>query len=704
MEKLIKKWNLLLLMVCVMVMGLSITAFATEQQPAVIDTVIDEGEGNPVVPVIKYQLEDDNVIIELDDADQEFEYNGKEHAPMIKVFIITQVVNEEDGTVVENTEEVPQECYEVTYSDNVNVGSPTITVTGNEKQGCSGTISTKEVFSISPKSLSGSAVDLSTEKYTYDGKDKKPSATVTLDGVTLARNEDYKLTYSNNKEVGTATAVIEGVGNYKDSKKVTYTIKLGKPTVTVTPNYNKIKISWTKVTGASGYDVLRSTTKNKGYKTIKTITSGSTISYTDEKVSFNKKYYYVIHAYRKVNGKKVYADFSAQKSQTVQVATPKISKISRSSATALKVSWNKISGASGYALYRSTSEKGKYSKIAAIKSGKTVSYTDKGRSCGKTYYYKVKAYRTVSKKNYYGSYSPVKSGNTTPGKVSWNKTTTSYNSTSVTLKWKKVPEATGYSIYRSTEKYSGYKKVKVITKNSTLSWKDTGLEKGVVYYYKIRSYKNMGKYPVYGSYSSTFTKSVAGWKYVDGYKLYYNNNGKVVKDVSNLIGKQSSYVIKINKKKNTVTVYAKDGKKGYIIPVKAFVCSTGAATPLGTFKTPQKIRWHELDGPSYGQWCTRITGHILFHSVWYYKPKNTTLSVAQYNKLGTQASHGCVRLTAGDAKWIYDNCKLKTKVIIYNSNNPGPLGKPTAHKLPSWHTWDPTDPNVKSKCAKKGCH
>ena len=54
-------------------------------------------------------------------------------------------------------------------------------------------------------------------------------------------------------------------------------------------------------------------------------------------------------------------------------------------------------------------------------------------------------------------------------------------------------------------------------------------------------------------------------------KLYYNAKGKVVKDVSNLIGKQDSYVIKVNKQRCTVTVYAKDGDNGYIIPVKAFV-------------------------------------------------------------------------------------------------------------------------------------
>lgn len=175
--------------------------------------------------------------------------------------------------------------------------------------------------------------------------------------------------------------------------------------------------------------------------------------------------------------------------------------------------------------------------------------------------------------------------------------------------------------------------------------------------------------------------------------------------MSNIIGKQSSYVIKVNKQQNCVTVYAKDGSNGYIIPVKAMICSTGYSTPTGTFYTPAKYRWHTLMGPSYGQWCTRIYKSFLFHSVFYngYN-NNNALSVSAYNKLGITASHGCVRLTAGDAKWIYDNCKLSTKVIIYNSSTSGPLGKPSAYKLPYWHTWDPTDPNMKSKCKSRGCH
>ena len=110
-------------------------------------------------------------------------------------------------------------------------------------------------------------------------------------------------------------------------------------------------------------------------------------------------------------------------------------------------------------------------------------------------------------------------------------------------------------------------------------------------------------------------------------------------------------------------------------------------------------------GPCWGQWNTRISGSFLFHSVFYNSYRNNmALSVSAYNKLGLICSHGCVRLRAGDAKWIYDNCELGTKVIIYNSSMSGPFGKPTADTLPYWHTWDPTDPNVKDECRERGCH
>ena len=79
----------------------------------------------------------------------------------------------------------------------------------------------------------------------------------------------------------------------------------------------------------------------------------------------------------------------------------------------------------------------------------------------------------------------------------------------------------------------------------------------------------------------------------------------------------------------------------------------------------------------------------------YIEESPDTLEWEEYNKLGESASLGCVRLAAEDAKWIYDNCKRGTKVVVYSdTEEAGELGKPTALKIEAdspYRTWDPTD-------------
>ena len=159
------------------------------------------------------------------------------------------------------------------------------------------------------------------------------------------------------------------------------------------------------------------------------------------------------------------------------------------------------------------------------------------------------------------------------------------------------------------------------------------------------------------------------------------------------------YYLKVNYTANTVTAYKKDNDGNYTVPVRAMVCSTGSATPTsGVYKTLNKYRWRLLIGNSYGQYSTRITGQILFHSVPYERKSEDTLITKYYDRLGITTSLGCIRLTVADAKWIYDNCPLGTSVEFYASSNPGPLGKPSSLKITNYgyplNRWDPTDPNA----------
>lgn len=165
------------------------------------------------------------------------------------------------------------------------------------------------------------------------------------------------------------------------------------------------------------------------------------------------------------------------------------------------------------------------------------------------------------------------------------------------------------------------------------------------------------------------------------------------------------YRIEVIKNQCVVLVYGMDKSGNYSILHRAFLCSPGQATPTGTFYTHQVgyepkdsrgVPWAELMGGVWGQYCRAIVGGVFFHSVYYSTFGNpSTLYYSAYNQLGTICSHGCVRVTCGDAYWMYMNCPLGTEVRIYNSNAALPVPRPTAQKLysSSGFGWDPTDPD-----------
>ena len=173
-----------------------------------------------------------------------------------------------------------------------------------------------------------------------------------------------------------------------------------------------------------------------------------------------------------------------------------------------------------------------------------------------------------------------------------------------------------------------------------------------------------------------------------------NKDYSSVETVSNITG-NTPYYIKVNKRANTVTIYAKDDDGNYTVPFKVMICSTGLGTPSGKYKMPgTRRRWHALFGNVYGQYVTSIVGNFLFHSVPYLKMDSSTLEYWEYDKLGSTASRGCVRLTVADAQWIYNNISGGTIVEFYSDSDPGPLGKPSAQKISSnieCRGWDPTD-------------
>lgn len=167
--------------------------------------------------------------------------------------------------------------------------------------------------------------------------------------------------------------------------------------------------------------------------------------------------------------------------------------------------------------------------------------------------------------------------------------------------------------------------------------------------------------------------------------------------------KNNLYHLVVNRRTNTVTAYTYSEDGSYDVPVRAMVCSCGTGgadiTPVGEFRTASMRRWATLYGDAeheflYGQYVTEFNGDILFHSVPYEAESKDTLETAEFNKLGTNASQGCVRLAASDSYWIYKNCPLNTPVSVIDADGSAdPLGTPPAVKQNYRDGWDPTDPD-----------
>ena len=116
-------------------------------------------------------------------------------------------------------------------------------------------------------------------------------------------------------------------------------------------------------------------------------------------------------------------------------------------------------------------------------------------------------------------------------------------------------------------------------------------------------------------------------------------------------------------------VYVYEYSNGAYTKLKArFVCSTGTKanpTPLGTYRSTERIdEWHYfVDYNCWAQYAYRIVGRYYFHSV-LFKEKGGSPTSSSVRNLGRRASHGCVRLSVADAKWISDNCPKGTTVVV----------------------------------------
>lgn len=265
-----------------------------------------------------------------------------------------------------------------------------------------------------------------------------------------------------------------GVSDFSD-KGIKGYYKVSAPKLSSAKNTSKgVSVKWNKVSGANGYYVYRKTSSGSFTK-IATVKSGSTLSYTDTKAKSGTTYSYTVKAYA---GDSVSA-YNTKGVSVKYLSVPRLSSV-KNKMKGIVLNWNKVSGAKGYYVYRKMSGDDKWTKIATLKDGSTLTYTDKNAKPGKKYYYTVRAYS--------GDYSStIKSSDAIKRLSTPTLKSVSSGKSGVTFKWNKVTGAEGYIVYRKTG--SGeWKRLATLKGNSKISYLDKSAKKGTTYTYTVRAY------------------------------------------------------------------------------------------------------------------------------------------------------------------------------------------------------------------------
>lgn len=199
--------------------------------------------------------------------------------------------------------------------------------------------------------------------------------------------------------IGTATVTATAGGNRTAACAVTVKLSVPGTIKAESGGYDKVKITWGAVSGASGYRIYRSESSTGSYTLLKDITSNS---YTNTGLPPGKTYYYKVRGYRIQDDKKIYGSYTAIVSAIPLPETPANVKLVKTKAGTVTFTWNQVSGASGYEVYRTSSTKDPFLLRSSTTS---LHFINSGLTKGKTYYYKVRAYRIVGNKRIYSNFS-----------------------------------------------------------------------------------------------------------------------------------------------------------------------------------------------------------------------------------------------------------------------------------------------------------
>lgn len=262
-------------------------------------------------------------------------------------------------------------------------------------------------------------------------------------------------------------------------------------------NKNSVKITWSKVNNATRYMVYR---KRAGDAQFVKVAVSAARTFTDKGLIPGSTYYYKVCSYTGIDGVEYFSTFSKEK--TVKLYIPKPTDVTSVQVAdkAVKLSWNNVSTADSYTIYKSTGNSKKFVRIISTKQN--VFYDNQIKK-GVKYRYRICSVKKVLKGN-------ISSELTNPkGAIYGARDVTGIDAritgtSNVKLLWNKATGATNYYIYVSSSKNSGYKLIHTASSYKS-SYIVSGLKHGETYYFKIRSVRNENGVTVKSSGATAIT-------------------------------------------------------------------------------------------------------------------------------------------------------------------------------------------------------
>lgn len=277
---------------------------------------------------------------------------------------------------------------------------------------------------------------------------------------------------------------------YKDTNVQTENLKTSKISA------DSITLTWDDAGDAERYRVYRYNSETGKYGYLGTV---SDTTYTDKNLQAGTEYRYKVRCMWTIGGNNYFGAYSS----VVGAATPpaKVENVSvdGQSSTKITLSWDSVSGVSGYRILQYNSDSDDYEEVASVGAGATNLDVTKLIPAS-VYQFKVQAYKTIDTQTSFGEASDEIVGVTKPGKVKKVKLTT--KSSAVTIKWSKADGVTGYQIYRLNTKTKKYEKIATVKGEGKISYKNKKLKKGSTYSYKVRAYMTVEDTDYFGGYSA----------------------------------------------------------------------------------------------------------------------------------------------------------------------------------------------------------